>query len=149
MIMRPSQYVAGTLVLSLASVSLLSSCYQSAGEGAVPQPGVTGQVGGHPVALSEATFDGEVQSGLVLVDFWAAWCGPCRELAPLLDELAGDYAGRAVIAKVDIDAQPALAERYGIASIPNLKIFKNGRVVDEIVGLVPKSEIARTLDRHL
>ncbi|MCA9768209.1 MAG: thioredoxin, partial [Gemmatimonadetes bacterium] len=86
---------------------------------------------GSTVEVTDATFGAEVEnaSGLVLVDFWAAWCGPCRAIAPHLEVLAGHFAGRAKVVKVDVDASPELAAQYGIRGIPTLLVFKGGQVV--------------------
>ncbi|TLU83930.1 MAG: thioredoxin [Chlorobium sp.] len=86
---------------------------------------------------------------VALVDFWAAWCGPCMMLGPVIDELAGDYEGKAVIAKVNVDENPNTAAQYGIRSIPSLLIFKNGQVVDQIVGAQPKNAIAKKIDQYI
>src|SRR6185295_4676150 len=90
--------------------------------------------------ISDANFKNEVlQSNVpVLVDFWAPWCGPCRAIAPLLEELAGEYAGRAKIVKLNVDDHQQAAATYGVRSIPNLIVFKNGQVAQQIVGAVPK-----------
>ncbi len=105
----------------------------------------------HPVVLSDSTFEQEVlQSDMpVLVDFWAEWCGPCKMIAPAINELAGEYAGKAKIAKLDVDSNQVIASQYGIRSIPSLLIFKNGRVVDQIVGALPKQRIKERLDATL
>ena len=81
--------------------------------------------------------------------FWAAWCGPCKAIAPVLEELAEDYQGRVKIVKVDVDANPQSAARFGIRSIPTLFVFKNGERVETVVGGRPKSEFAALLDKHL
>ncbi len=85
----------------------------------------------------------------VLVDFWAAWCGPCRMIAPFVEEIAQDYAGKAVVAKMDTDANPQTPMKYGIMGIPTLIIFKGGQEVDRIVGAVPKAMITKKLDAVL
>lgn len=103
------------------------------------------------INATDASFDTDVvnSDGLVLVDFWAAWCGPCKAIAPVLEELAEDYQGRVKIVKVDVDANPQSAARFGIRSIPTLFVFKNGERVETVVGGHPKSEFAALLDKHL
>jgi len=85
----------------------------------------------------------------VLVDFWAEWCGPCKMIGPLVKELANDYDGKAVIAKVNVDENPSTAAEFGIRSIPTLLIFKNGEIVDKQIGAVPKAVLAGKLDAQL
>lgn len=85
----------------------------------------------------------------VLVDFWAVWCGPCQMLAPVIDELSQDFESKAVVGKVDVDNNQEVSVQYGIRNIPTLLIFKNGEVVDKIVGVNPKSVIAEKLSAHL
>ncbi len=99
--------------------------------------------GASPVAVSDGTFDSEVLGSPVpvLVDFWAPWCGPCSMVGPVLDQLAKDYAGRIKIAKINVDENPFCSARYSVRSIPTMLFFKNGRVVDTIVGAVPRATI--------
>ncbi len=85
----------------------------------------------------------------VLVDFWAAWCGPCRMLGPIIEELHGDYDGKAVVGKVDVDNNQQIAMQYGIRNIPTVLIFKNGEVVDKFVGVAPKASIVEKLNSFL
>lgn len=82
----------------------------------------------------------------VLVDFWAVWCGPCRMVAPIVEELSKDYEGKAVIGKLDVDANPAVAAKFGIRNIPTLLVFKNGQVVDKNVGAAPKHILAAKVE---
>ena len=101
-----------------------------------------------PVAVSDATFESEVlQSKLpVLVDLWAPWCGPCRMIAPAIEAIAQEKAGRLRVAKVNVDENPMTAERLGVQGIPTLVVFKNGREVDRIVGALPKPALLRRLE---
>ena len=85
----------------------------------------------------------------VLIDFWAEWCGPCRMVAPVVEQLAKNYEGKAVIGKVNVDEERALAQKYRVFSIPTLFIFKDGQVVDQLVGARPYDDIAKVLDKHL
>jgi thioredoxin 2 len=104
---------------------------------------------GTPVTVTDATFSAEVEGCPlpVLVDAWAPWCGPCRMIAPVIDELAGAYAGRVLVAKLNVDDNPRTAARFDLRSIPTLLLIKDGREVDRIVGVVPRDEIARRLAR--
>jgi len=85
----------------------------------------------------------------VLVDFWAEWCGPCRVVGPIVEELSKDYEGRAVVGKVDVDNNPNISMKYGIRNIPTLLVFKNGEIVDKQVGAVPKTVLAQKLNAQL
>ncbi len=85
----------------------------------------------------------------VLVDFWAEWCGPCRQIAPAVDEVAAEYKGRAVVGKVNVDHHPTIATQYGIRSIPNLLVFSDGKVQQQIVGAVGKGEISEAINKLL
>jgi thioredoxin 2 len=102
-----------------------------------------------PVVVSDATFASEVERSQlpVLVDAWAPWCGPCRSIAPLIDELAAELVGKMRFAKLNVDDNPATSQRFQIASIPTLLVFQEGRVVDRMVGAMPKTEIKRRLQR--
>jgi thioredoxin 1 len=100
------------------------------------------------VHLTEASFDAEVSKHkeLLMVDFWAEWCAPCRAIAPALEELARESGGRVGLAKVNVDEHPGLAARYGIRSIPTILFMKGGTVVDQVIGAVPKAQLKKKLD---
>jgi len=101
------------------------------------------------VTLTESNFRNEVleSSKPVLVDFWASWCGPCHIIAPAIEELASDYDGQATVGKLNVDEQPGIAQQYGIQSIPSVLFFQDGKVVDQVVGAVPKKALAEKLNR--
>ena len=104
-------------------------------------------VPGAPVHVTAGTFDGVVTSeGAVLIDFWAPWCGPCRAVGPVLDEIAQEYGDRVTVGKVNVDEEPTLAARFGVRSIPTLMFFKDGALHVTVVGAVPKAEIVKRLD---
>jgi len=107
--------------------------------------------GSHPVAVSDSTFQAEVEQhpGLVVVDFWAEWCGPCRAVAPVLEQLASEYAGKLKVVKVDVDANQQTSMRFNVRSIPTLMFFKNGARVDQVIGAVPKAQLVGKIDQHL
>ena len=100
------------------------------------------------VEITSVNFQGEVvESDIpVIVDFWAEWCGPCKALSPIIDELAGEYAGRVKIAKLDVDSEPGLAGQYNVLSIPMVALFKDGEVVERSVGLKPKDRLVADLN---
>lgn len=102
-----------------------------------------------PVELTDGNFDTEVieSNTPVLVDFWAVWCGPCKIIAPVIEELADEYDGKVKVGKLDVDNNPDVAMKFGIRSIPTLLVFHNGEVVDSIIGAVPKTYIAEKLNK--
>jgi thioredoxin 1 len=104
---------------------------------------------GKYIDLNTTNFDATVKEGVTMVDFWAPWCGPCRMIAPVVEELAEEYEGRAIIAKVNTDEQQELAVKYGIRSIPAILFFKNGEVVDQVVGAASKDAFAEKLNAQL
>ena len=100
------------------------------------------------VHLTEQNFDEALsrESGLMMVDFWAEWCGPCKAIAPILEDLAQESAGRVTLAKVNVDENPGLAARYGIRSIPTILFVKQGKVTDQVIGAVPRAKLKAKLD---
>ena len=104
-----------------------------------------------PVNVTEQTFNEEVLTSEepVVVDFWAEWCGPCKMIAPMVEELAQEYDGKIKFAKIDVDSNPNLASNYGIRGIPNLTIFEKGEVVGQLIGVQPKATIKKRLDESI
>jgi len=102
------------------------------------------------VAVTDADFEEQVekQSGLTVVDFWATWCGPCRMIAPVLEQLAVEYEGKAKVAKLDVDSNARTATRFNVRSIPTLLFFKDGKLVDQVVGAVPRSQLDAKFKQH-
>ncbi|MBI2433567.1 MAG: thioredoxin [Candidatus Hydrogenedentes bacterium] len=100
-------------------------------------------------ALTDQNFQTTVASGVTLVDFWAEWCGPCRMIAPVLEELGVDYQGRASVGKVNVDEAPGLAQQFGVSSIPTLLVMKNGQEVNRFVGVTAKGVLAQALDKAI
>jgi thioredoxin 1 len=107
--------------------------------------------GSQSLAVTDGTFQAEVEQhqGLVLVDFWAEWCGPCRVIAPILDQIAAEYAGKLKITKMDVDANQQTPMRFNVRSIPSLLFFKGGKHVDTVVGAVPKAHLVGKITQHI
>jgi len=103
-----------------------------------------------PIEITDSNFEEILNSEKpVMVDFWAEWCGPCKMVGPLVEEMAGEYDGKAVIAKVDVDNNPNVSAKYGIRSIPTMLFFKDGEIVDRQIGAVPKNVLTTKLDAHV
>ncbi|MAO84294.1 MAG: thioredoxin [Myxococcota bacterium] len=104
-----------------------------------------------PLVITDENFDTDVMKAdkPVLVDFWATWCGPCRALAPVIDELASDFEGRASIGKMDVDSNRETPSKFGIRGIPALLLFKDGQVVGQLVGAQPKAKISELIEKHV
>ena len=106
----------------------------------------------HVLEFTDQNFASEVEgaaSGLVVVDFWAPWCGPCRMIAPIIEQLAAEYAGRAKFGKLNVDDSPDTAVKYGIRSIPTVGLFKDGQAVGGVVGAVPRQHLEKIIQQHL
>lgn len=105
----------------------------------------------HPIQVTDQTFATEIESsnGLAMVDFWAAWCGPCRMVAPVVEQLAQEYAGKVKVAKLDVDNNPQTAQRFNVRSIPSILFFKDGQHVETVVGAVPKPHLEKKIEQHL
>ena len=138
----PACGTANRVPLEKLRLGLVARC----GRCKVPIP-----VSTKPLVVTDATFALDVERSPlpVLVDLWAPWCGPCRTVAPVLEELAGEMAGRLRVAKLNVDENPATAARFGVSSIPTLLLLKAGREIDRIVGAQPKPEIARRVERAI
>ena len=105
---------------------------------------------GKTIEITDANFEEIIASDKpVLVDFWAEWCGPCKMIGPVVEELATEYEGKAVIGKVDVDNNPGVSAKFGIRSIPTLLVFKGGEIVDKQIGAVPKSVLSQKLDAQV
>ncbi len=105
----------------------------------------------HTIAVTDQSFEADVlkAEGFVLLDFWAEWCGPCRMVAPALEEIGKEYAGRLIVAKMDIDASPETPTKFGVRSIPTLILLKNGEPVAQQMGALPKSQLKAWIDSHI
>ncbi|WP_019120238.1 thioredoxin [Brevibacillus massiliensis] len=101
------------------------------------------------VNVSDQTFAQEVESGTVLVDFWAPWCGPCKMIAPVLEQIDSEVGEKLKIAKLNVDENPETSGRFGVMSIPTLMVFKDGQMVDKVIGFQPKEALMATLGKHL
>ncbi|NQU68718.1 MAG: thioredoxin [Candidatus Marinimicrobia bacterium] len=105
----------------------------------------------YTITISDSNFESEVLKSTkpVLIDFWAEWCGPCRMVGPIVDQLAEEYDGKVVVGKVNVDENPSIASQYGIRSIPSLLVFSNGKVEEQIVGAVPKARLQDSLNKYI
>ena len=107
-------------------------------------------MGNTTAAVTDADFESEIEKhqGLAVVDFWAEWCGPCRIIAPIVDQLATEYQGKAKVAKLDVDSNQRTAMKYNVRSIPTVLFFKNGKLVDQVIGAVPRAHLESKFRQH-
>ena len=104
---------------------------------------------GNTVTVNDDNFQAEIAQGLSMVDFWAEWCGPCRMIAPIVEQLAGEYQGQVKVGKLDVDSNPRAAAQFNVRSIPTILFFKDGKVVDQVIGAVPRPVLEGKIKQHL
>ncbi|MDR1613864.1 MAG: thioredoxin [Planctomycetota bacterium] len=144
------KWLLAPLVCLVAAAYLIADKPKSGAPAPVETATAAKRTGGAPVRVLVAeSFDAGIASGVHLVDFWAEWCGPCHVLAPTVEKLSVDYAGRATVSKLDIDAHPEVAERFAIAAIPTLIVFRDGKIVSRILGAVPEEKLTAAIDAAL
>lgn len=143
---QPIKMLARTLLMAIFCF-VLNSCSSTESTGTSEHQSKNS----HVVHVSDATYDAEVLKSTtpVLVDFWAPWCGPCRMMGPIVDEISNDFVGKLKVVKINTDENPQSAKANEITGIPTLKLFKSGKVVDQVVGAVEKSALTEVINKHL